>query len=211
MQMREGGTARRPLSTRQIAYIAVLAAVYVVLGQLVRFIPNPMVPGAIIALNMVVVVIAGILLGPVAGALVGLIGTGVNAISPAGNAFEVAAIIPHGIMGLVAGWVGGRVPTIIAALTIIVGHVLNVLVFILAGLMPANQMTATVFSVGLLAEVVADIVVIIILVPVLRPLVKGRQAVAPSRRVSLLATLLAIALFLVLAFVVFAYYAASRI
>ena len=211
MQMRSSKTMRRPMTTRQIAYIAVLAAVYVVLGQLVRFIPNPMVPGAIIALNMVVVVIAGILLGPVAGALVGLVGTGVNSISPAGNAFEVAAIIPHAIMGFVAGWVGGRVPTIIAALTIIVGHVLNVLVFILAGLMPANQMTATVFSVGLLAEVVADIVVIIILVPVLRPLVKGRQAVAPSRRVSLLATLLAIALFLVLAFVVFAYYAASRI
>jgi uncharacterized membrane protein len=174
MQMRNSSRLRQPISTRQIAYIAVLAAVYVVLGQLVRFIPNPMVPGAIIALNMVVVVIAGILLGPVAGALVGLIGTGVNAISPAGNPFEVAAIVPHGIMGLVAGMVGSRVPTIIAALTILVGHVLNVLVFIWAGLMPANQMTATIFSVGLLAEVVVDVVVIVIAVPLLRPLVKAR-------------------------------------
>ncbi|TMI99055.1 MAG: ECF transporter S component, partial [Bacillati bacterium ANGP1] len=66
------------MSTRQIAYVAVLAALYVVLGQVVKFLPNPMVPGAIIALNMVVVVISGILLGPRAGALVGLIGTGVN-------------------------------------------------------------------------------------------------------------------------------------
>lgn len=173
MQTREG-SARRPLSTRQIAYIAVLAAVYVVLGQLVRFIPNPMVPGAIIALNMVVVVIAGILLGPVAGALVGLIGTGVNSISPAGNQFEIAAIIPHTIMGFVAGWVGSRVPTILGALTILVGHVLNVLAFILVGLMPANQMTATIFSVGLLAEVVVDVVVIVIAVPLLRPLVKSK-------------------------------------
>ena len=174
MQMRSSKTMRRPMTTRQIAYIAVLAAVYVVLGQLVRFIPNPMVPGAIIALNMVVVVIAGILLGPVAGALVGLIGTGVNSISPAGNAFEVAAIIPHAIMGFVAGWVGGRVPTFIAALTIIVGHVLNVLVFILAGLMPANQMTATIFSLGLLVEVVVDVAVIVLAVPLLRPLVRAK-------------------------------------
>ncbi|HEV8354327.1 MAG TPA: ECF transporter S component [bacterium] len=173
MQMRNSSRLRQPITTRQIAYIAVLAAVYVVLGQLVRFIPNPMVPGAIIALNMVVVVIAGILLGPVAGTLVGLIGTGVNAISPAGNAFEVAAIIPHGIMGLAAGLVGNRVPTVVAALTILVGHVLNVLVFIWAGLMPANQMTATIFSVGLLAEVVVDVVVIVIAVPLLRPLVKA--------------------------------------
>ena len=74
------------MSTRQIAYVAVLAALYVVVGQVVRFIPNPMVPGAIIALNMVVVVIAGILLGPTSGALVGLIGTAVNGfLTPAGT------------------------------------------------------------------------------------------------------------------------------
>ena len=48
------------MSTRQIAYVAVLAALYVVLGQVVKFLPNPMVPGAIIALNMVVVVIYGL-------------------------------------------------------------------------------------------------------------------------------------------------------
>lgn len=159
------------MSTRQIAYVAVLAALYVVVGQVVRFIPNPMVPGAIIALNMVVVVIAGILLGPVAGALVGLIGTLVNALSPAGNPFEYAAIIPHGIMGLAAG-LARRAPVVLAALAIIVGHLLNVTAFILAGLMPLNQMTATVFSVGLLVEIVIDVVVISVAVPLLRPLLK---------------------------------------
>lgn len=159
------------MSTRQIAYVAVLAALYVVVGQVVRFIPNPMVPGAIIALNMVVVVIAGILLGPVAGALVGLIGTLVNALSPAGNPFEYAAIIPHAIMGLAAG-LARRAPVVLAALAIIVGHLLNVTAFILAGLMPLNQMTATVFSVGLLVEIVIDVVVISVAVPLLRPLLK---------------------------------------
>lgn len=165
------------MSTRQIAYVAVLAALYVVLGQVVRFIPNPMVPGAIVALNMVVVVIAGILLGPSAGALVGLVGTFVNAVSPAGNPFEWAAIIPHTIMGLTAGLVGRR-NMIVGAFTILVGHVLNVIAFIIAGLMPAAQMAVTIFSIGLLTEVVIDVVVILIVVPLLRPLVR---TAAPAR------------------------------
>lgn len=157
------------MTTRQIAYVAVLAALYVVVGQVVRFIPNPMVPGAVIALNMVVVVIAGILLGPLAGGLVGLIGTLVNALSPAGNPFEFAAIIPHTIMGAAAG-LARRLP--LAALTIVVGHALNIAAFVLAGLLPANQMTATVFSVGLLLEIIIGVVVISVVVPLLRPLLK---------------------------------------
>jgi uncharacterized membrane protein len=163
------------MSTRQIAYIAVLAAVYVVLGQVVRFIPNPMIPGAIIALNMVVVVIAGILLGPVAGALVGLIGTGANAISPAGNPFEVAAIVPHTVMGFAAGLAGSRVPTVIAALSILVGHVLNILVFVWTGLLPLTDVTGAVFFGGLAFETVVDVVVIVITVPLLRPVVKAKM------------------------------------
>src|SRR3970282_615408 len=117
------------MSTRQIAYVAVLAALYAVLGQVVRFIPNPMVPGATIALNMVVVVIAGILLGPVPGTLGGLIGTGINAFITSGTSsggFELAAIIPHPVMGLTAGLVGRRT-LLFGALTIIVGHVLNII------------------------------------------------------------------------------------
>lgn len=160
------------MAPRQMAQVAVLAAVYVVLGQVVRFIPNPMVPGAIVALNMVVVVIAGMLLGPASGAWVGLIGTLVNALSPAGNPFEWAAIIPHTIMGFVAGLVGQR-RLVLGALTIVVGHLLNVLAFIIVGLIPAAQVAVTIFSVGLLAEIVIDVVVIVVAVPLLRPVVQA--------------------------------------
>lgn len=160
------------MSTRLITRVALLAAIYVVLGQVTRFIPNPMVPGANVALNMVVVVITGMLLGPGAGALVGLVGTLVNAISPSGNPFEWAAVIPHTIMGLTAGLVGRRA-LVPGALTIIVGHVLNVAAFIIVGLMPAAQMAVTIFSIGLLSEVVIDVIVIVIAVPLLRPLVSG--------------------------------------
>lgn len=160
------------MSTRQIAYVAVLAALYVVLGQVVRFIPNPMVPGAIIALNMVVVVITGLILGPTAGALVGLVGTLINAASPAGNPFEWAAVIPHTIMGITAG-LARRAPVVLGALTIIVGHVLNIVAFIIAGLLPGNQVTATIFSAGLALEVIIDVIVISIIVPLLRPLLRA--------------------------------------
>lgn len=159
------------MSTRQIAYVAVLAALYVVVGQVVKFIPNPMVPGAIIALNMVVVVIAGILLGPTAGALVGLIGTAVNGfLTPAGNPFERAAVIPHAVMGLAAGLAGRRV--FLGALTIIVGHVLNILVFILLRLLPVSDVTTALFVYGLTFETIADVIVILIAVPLLRPIIK---------------------------------------
>lgn len=159
------------MSTRQIAYIAVLAALYVVVGQVVRFIPNPMVPGAIIALNMVVVVIAGILLGPTAGALVGLIGTAVNGfLTPAGNPFERWAVIPHTIMGLTAGLAGRSL--LLGALTIIVGHVLNILIFILVRLLPVNEVTTALFIYGLTFETIVDVIVILVTVRLLRPIIK---------------------------------------
>lgn len=165
------------MSTRRLTYAAVLAALYVVIGQFVK-IPNPMVGGgAIIAINMVVVVIAGILLGPGPGALVGLVGTFVNALFLGGAAstFEFAAIIPHTIMGLSAGLVGRR-SIVAGAFTILVGHILNIIAFIIVGLMPVSQMAVTIFSIGLLAEVVVDLIVILVAVPLLRPIVKSAAA-----------------------------------
>jgi uncharacterized membrane protein len=163
------------MSTRQITYVAVLAALYVVIGRfLTQFLPNPMVPGAIIAINMVVVVVAGILFGPAAGALVGLIGTTINAfVSPSGSrAFEFAAIIPHTIMGYAAGLIA-RVNVPAAALAIVIGHVLNIAAFILVGLIPFNQLATTIFSIGLVVEAIIDLVVIWLAVAVLRPVVRS--------------------------------------
>jgi hypothetical protein len=71
-------------------------------------------------------------------------------------------------MGLTAGLVGRRT-VILGSLTILVGHILNIIAFIFVGLLPANQIAATIFSVGLLVEAVIDVVVILIVVPLLRP------------------------------------------
>lgn len=165
------------METRRLVYGALLAALYVAVGQVVQFIPNPMVPGAIIALNMTVVVIAGILLGPATGAAVGLVGTLVNAllIQGGGKPFEFAAVIPHTIMGLSAG-LAGRWNPYGASLTILVGHVLNILAFILIGIMPFSAVAASIFFVGLGTETVIDIVVIVLVVALLRPVVRARPA-----------------------------------
>jgi uncharacterized membrane protein len=157
-----------------MAGAAVCAAMYVLMGQFVRLFGNPMVPGANIALNMVVVVIAGILFGPVAGAGVGLLGTAANAfLTPAGNPFEQAAIVPHAIMGIAAG-LAGRRSVLTGALTVVVGHGLNVLMFLARQLMPAAAVTGALFFSGLLFEIVVDVVVVLFAVPLLRPLTRAR-------------------------------------
>jgi uncharacterized membrane protein len=153
---------------RRVLLIVSFAVAYAVIGQFVHLIRNPMVPGAIIALNMVVVVTAGIILGPAAGAAVGALGTAVNAFfTPAGNPFERAAIIPHLLMGTAAG-IAGRRSTFAGALTILVGHALNVSAFTISGLMPAAAMAGPLFFSGLLFETVIDVVVILFAVPLLR-------------------------------------------
>ncbi|HXF83263.1 MAG TPA: ECF transporter S component [bacterium] len=158
------------MSTRQIASVAVFIALYAVIGQVIRFIPNPMVPGAIIALNMTVVVIAGILLGPVAGLLVGALGSLLDGVIR-GSAFQLWAIGPHAVMGLAAGLLARLNPTV-AALAIIVGHALNIVVYLLVGLLPASQVAVAIFWTGLLVETIIDLVVIWLAVALLRPLMR---------------------------------------
>lgn len=162
------GSSERATVIRRVIQVALAAAAYVILGQVVKFIPNPMVPGAIIAVNMVVVVIAGILWGPVAGAAVGFAGTSVNAFfTPAGNPFEQYAVVPHTIMGIAAG-LAARRSIFAGALTILVGHGLNVLSFISGGLLPMAEVVTPFFFSGLLFEIVVDVVVTLFAVPLLR-------------------------------------------
>jgi uncharacterized membrane protein len=162
------------MSARQIAFVALFIALYAVIGQVIRFIPNPMVPGAIIALNMTVVVVAGILLGPVPGALVGGLGSLLDGVIR-GSAYQLWAIGPHAVMGLMAGLLARANPTL-AAFAIIVGHALNIVVYILVGLLPANQVAVGIFWTGLVVETVVDLVVIWLLVALLKPFLRTSGA-----------------------------------
>ncbi len=164
------------MSTRRIAYVAVMAALYVVIGfYITPQLPNPMLRGqGVIAINMVVVVVAGMLFGPYAGALVGLIGTSLNAVvSPAGGRpYELAAIIPHTIMGITAG-VLSRANSWAGAFAIIVGHVLNVVAFLILRL---ALLPIPVVAGGVALETLIDLVLIWLAVAVLRPVVRSAPA-----------------------------------
>jgi uncharacterized membrane protein len=162
------------MSARQIAYVAVFIALYAVIGQVIRFIPNPMVPGAIIALNMTIVVVAGILLGPGPGALTGGLGSLLDGIVR-GSTYQLWAIGPHAVMGFVAGLLGRTNPTL-APFAIIVGHALNIVVYLLVGLLPASGVAVGIFWTGLVVETVIDVIVIWLVVALLRPFVRTTGA-----------------------------------
>jgi len=159
---------QKAFSRKEVLLIALLVLLYVLIGNARSIQPNPIVPGAIIAVNMFVPVLAGILLGPRAGLLVGILGTLANALSPAGNPFEFAAILPHGIMGFIAGSFKDRLPTSILASSIIIGHLLNLVMFVAFRLLPFDALLGLLFWYALAFEALAGIVTITVLATIYR-------------------------------------------
>lgn len=147
--------------------IWVCALLYPALAPLVMYIPNPMVPDAIIALNMVVLVIAGYLYGPLSGAFAGALGTSVAALLW-GSQYDAFAIFPHLLMGACAGWVGQRRGEILPALTILVGHLGNILFYVRFNVFTLTLDTLGTFLLGLTTETMIDIVAIVLLIVLLR-------------------------------------------
>lgn len=159
----------RALGRRGGVFQVVLPVVlYVLLGNARSIQPNPFIPGAIIAVNMVVPVLAGILFGRVPGLLTGLLGTLLNAITPAGSVFELLSIVPHGIMGWVAGHFRERLPTVFLACSLIVGHGLNILVYVLFGALSITSLFHLAFWYGLIYETFAGVIAVTILAGIYR-------------------------------------------
>jgi len=147
----------------------------------VRYIPNPMVPEAILALNMTVVVIMAYFTGPLDGAWVGFLGTAGNflfKLPMTADMYELAAVLPHTIMGAYAGWLATRHKEnenrkIGVSIAIFIGHLLNVLVFIITGLLPMAQVREPGFWSGLIAEGVIDMIVILLAITIIENLRTG--------------------------------------
>ena len=78
--------------------MTVLILLYALIGNARSIQPNPFIPGAVIAVYMVVPVVGGLLFGPLVGLVAGVFGALLNAISPAGSPFEFASVLPHGVM-----------------------------------------------------------------------------------------------------------------
>ena len=151
-----------------VVQVGLPVLLYVLLGNARSVQPNPFIPGAIIAVNMVIPVLAGILFGRVAGLLVGLLGTLLNAVTPAGSLFEFLSIVPHGIMGWVAGHYREKVPTLILACSLIVGHGLNILMYVLFGALSFASLLHLTFWYGLAYETFAGVIAVSILAGIYR-------------------------------------------
>lgn len=141
---------------------------YVILANSRSIEPNPFIPGAVVAVYMVVPVVAGILFGPRSGFLVGLFGTTLNTLTPGGSVFELLSIIPNSLMGLSAGLLKRWFPSPIAASSLVIGHLLRLLSFLIAGLMPLGVLDNLNFWYGTAYEAFFGIIAVLIIIAIYR-------------------------------------------
>ena len=85
--------------------IAVFTLLFPATAPLIQYIPNPMVPGALVALNMILPVLAGHFYGPLSGAVAGGVGCFLTALWLA-NKFYAVSVFSLTVRGAVAGWIG---------------------------------------------------------------------------------------------------------
>jgi uncharacterized membrane protein len=152
-------------SKENIIGLTLLTLAYPLTHFLFAHIPNPIVPSANLALNMIFPVLAGYFYGPISGAVAGAIGTGLSAlIGP--DMFDMVSILPHAVMGCAAGAIGGTRSQFKAALTIIIGHLLNIFFYWRVDLITTDRF-GTLFL-GLITETTIDLVAIILLIVLLQ-------------------------------------------
>ena len=147
---------------KRIVGILVLTVLYPITSLMVRYIPNPMVPDAHIALNMIFPVLAGFFYGPMSGATAGCLGTGGAALLYA-NPFDAAATLPHTFMGILAGFAGRKGIEFWSALSLLFGHILNLFFFARLGLITIPGEEIGRVSLGLAAETAIGVMAVSLL------------------------------------------------
>ncbi|MBN8658714.1 MAG: hypothetical protein J0M11_23455 [Anaerolineae bacterium] len=127
----------------------------------VGYIPNPLVPRASLAINMIFPILAGYFYGSLSGALAGLLGTGLSALL-APDIYDALAVLPHTVMGFIAGLAGNSRSQFLAALSVLVGHALNILFFWRFEYLSIES--PFILFLGLLTETTVDIVAVILFI-----------------------------------------------
>jgi uncharacterized membrane protein len=145
--------------------LIILTLAYPLMHFIVHYIPNPIIPTANIALNMIFPILAGYFYGPVSGALAGALGTGLAALLGP-DIYDAMAILSHALMGTAAGMAGTSRSQFPAALTIIIGHALNILFFWRFDLLKFEHVSTLLL--GLVTETTIDIVAIILMIVLLQ-------------------------------------------
>jgi uncharacterized membrane protein len=137
-------------------------------APLVQYIPNPMVPGAIVSLNMIFPILAGYFYGPISGLVVGGAGVWLSALLLS-NQFYLTGVFSLALVGALAGWIGrNRRAEVPAAATVILAHAINILVLMRVGLLaiPAERVGVTLL--GLTTESVIDMIATVLIIVALK-------------------------------------------
>jgi uncharacterized membrane protein len=155
------------VQVKRILGTAIFTLLYPLTAVAVRNIPDPMVPGAILALNMIFPVLAGYFYGPWSGAVAGAVGTALSALLR-GSPYDGLAVLPHLIMGLAAGWSGRYRSDLLSAFTILIGHTLNIIAYTYGGLLTVSANWLATAPLGLAVESTIDIIAIVLVMTVLK-------------------------------------------
>jgi uncharacterized membrane protein len=146
---------------KRIVGLTVLILAYPLTHYVVQYIPNPFIPHASLAINMIFPILAGYFFGPISGAVAGALGTGISALL-APDIYDALAILPHMTMGLLAGIAGNSQAQFLSAICIAVGHILNILFFWRLGFLEYKGWYT--LSLGLITESTIDVVAIILVI-----------------------------------------------
>jgi len=122
---------------------------FILLGNARSAASNPFIPGILLTMNVFLPVVAGRIKGRWEGALVGLLGSLLNSLSPAGTVFDLLNAVPYFLMGYLAGVLAERYPTPIVALAILPGRLLTNLIYFSFGLVPEGVFDNPAFWVSL--------------------------------------------------------------
>ncbi len=141
--------------------LALLILAYSMAHYIVQYIPNPIVPSANIAINMIFPILAGYFYGPASGAVAGALGTGLSAIVYA-DMYDALAILPHTVMGFLAGCAGNYHLHFMAALSVVAGHLLNILFFWRFDRLIIESPYTLIL--GLITETTVDVVAVVLFV-----------------------------------------------
>ena len=153
--------------TRRLVGVIVFTLLFPATASLVQYIPNPMVPGAIVSLNMILPVLAGYFYGPLSGAVAGGVGTLLTALWQV-DVFYAVSTISMTVVGLVAGWSGKYRSEVLSASTIVLAHAMNILFFVRLGLLVIPPERVGVTLLGLTTETIIDIVAIVLIIFLLK-------------------------------------------
>lgn len=149
--------------------IFVFTALFPLTAPLMQYIPNPMVPGAIVSLNMILPILAGYFYGPLSGITVGSTGTLLAALLGT-NQFYMVGIYSMGLVGALAGWIGRQHRAEInTAVTIVLSHALNIFILTRLGMLVISPERAGITLLGLAAESAIDVIAIMLVITLLKP------------------------------------------